>query len=174
MAVGSMGTILTSSDGSSWTSGRLPSDDTIRSVVHDGTRCVATTENDVWLSTDAQSWAATASFPDNALVGVALHDDLFIVVGNDALVASSPDGVSWTELTTFIDGAMELNPAGVVSGNGRLVIVAWDSSHYSDDLISWTQQSIPEANPLGITFQNGNFHYYTRTGLLVSSSDGGS
>jgi hypothetical protein len=55
----------------------------------------------------------------NHLRGVAYGDGLFVAVGNDGTILTSPDGVNWTVQTSGTDHSLH----GVTYGNGLFVAV---------------------------------------------------
>jgi hypothetical protein len=96
----------------------------------------------VWISTDGEAWESHAVDVDGRLRGVVAHEGEAVVFGvedlhgsptSDALVASSPDGRTWTQLegpfgaTAEPDGIQAMNGALFVSGHG-LVIVGSDEA----------------------------------------------
>jgi hypothetical protein len=65
------------------------------------------------------SWTARTSGTTNWLYGVTYGNGLFVAVGDDGAILTSPDGVTWTRRTSST-----INPLyGATYGNGTFVAV---------------------------------------------------
>lgn len=58
-------------------------------------------------STDGTTWTVS-EFPGSAINEISFDGSLFYAVGNGAFAATSPDGVTWTELTIIGDGTDDI------------------------------------------------------------------
>jgi hypothetical protein len=162
--------ILTSFDGTAWTTKAIINNQTLTGVTYGGGRFIALGyRGSVLSSPDAEIWSTTdLSFPEivngyayYVLNGAAYGDGIFVVVGNfqpvnsihgyhEARIFTSPNGMSWTQQNTGVDSAFTLS--AVAYGNGIFVAVgttgaAYTSSHSalifsSPDGVSWTKRTI--------------------------------
>ncbi|MGY2954787.1 hypothetical protein ACVWZQ_002946, partial [Thermostichus sp. MS-CIW-29] len=73
---------------------------------------------------DGVSWTQRTSGTSNQLNGVAYGNGLFVAVGWDGTILTSPDGVSWTQRTSGTSNWLN----GVAYGNGLFVAVGWNST----------------------------------------------
>ncbi len=97
----------------------------------------------------------------------------FIAVGFSAKLATSPDGVTWTQQDNSAFGAMDLNAIAfgatklVAIGNGTLVAT-------SSDGVTWTQQnnSAFGAAVMDVIYAGGKFVIVGNSGKLATSPDG--
>jgi hypothetical protein len=96
VAVG-LGDILTSPNGLTWTSQNSgTSQQTLRSVVGDGSQFVAVGDNGTILtSPNGATWTPQNSGTSNSLWGVAWSGSQFVAVGTNVIL-TSPNGATWT------------------------------------------------------------------------------
>ena len=109
VTVGNVGSILTSSDGISWTERTSGTTKNLYGVTYGGGLLVAVGDNGTILtSSDGTTWANTSankrttlryfSKPDAPhLYGVPYGGGLFVTVGVNATILTSSDGTTWTE-----------------------------------------------------------------------------
>lgn len=166
VAVGVAGTILTSSDGATWTKRASGVTSDLAAVTHGNNTFVVVGANGTILSSpDGVTWTERNSGVDNWLQGVTYGNDIFVAVGGyrfdcytppfvdasvslgcvpggsccPALVLTSVDGITWTAKTI---GQVVFGLTGVAYGNGRFVAVAsgfYDSGIFiSSDGVDWT------------------------------------
>jgi len=120
VAVGDVGTILTSAAGASWTirtsgttywfDGVTYGNNTFVAVGNDGT---------ILTSTDGVSWTSRTSGTTKDLFGISFGNNTFIAVGDDGTILTSPDGANWTIVTS----GTTFNLNGVTYGNNTFVAV---------------------------------------------------
>jgi hypothetical protein len=65
------------------------------------------------------NWTARASGTGNQLNGVTYGNGLFVAVGRDGTILTSPDGATWTARTSGTGNSL----LGVAYGNGLFVAV---------------------------------------------------
>jgi hypothetical protein len=178
--------LLTSPDGSTWTSRTAPWVGDVNGVAFGGGKYVMVGNDNVGLrvatSPDGVTWTSgtppwTAivlgpGFPNyydtNANAGswaqsglVAYGNNMFVFVGRERLsggtlqpvIASSPDGVTWTKQTVQVAGAgLGYWNTGIaqhiVFANGRFMVCGWDDSNSgtrvmsSVDGITWANKTV--------------------------------
>jgi len=186
VAVGESGTILTSSDGTTWTSRTSGTTNHLYGVTYANSTFVTVGDNATILtSSDGTTWTNTSTnkrtlryfskAETNNLYGVTYGDGLFVVVGGDATIFTSSDGTTWTErdglrstwvLPQYFKGVTYRKKLFVTVGrNGRIL--------NSPDGITWKQRkSGTKYNLVGITYRNGLFVSVGKNGKIVTSFDG--
>lgn len=97
LIVGNGGTYLTSTDGATWTVGRIAGAGQLEGIVVNGTQIIAAaSDGGIYLSTDAAvSWNRVHSSGWSGFHSVAYGNGHYIAVGDDGLMALSDDGESW-------------------------------------------------------------------------------
>jgi hypothetical protein len=113
-------------------------------------------------------WTIRTSAADNAWLGVAYGNGLFVAVaisGSGNRVMTSPDGVNWT----IRDSAADNNWLGVAYGNGLFVAVANTGTGNrvmtSPDGVNWTiRDSAADNSWRGVAYGNGLFVAVADTG----------
>ena len=110
VAVGNSGTVLTSSDGTTWTkyTATYTSDNgstetpSFNDVTYGNGTFVAVNPNGIILtSTDVtSSWTKSTSGTSNNLNGVTYGNSTFVSVGNSGTILTSSNGTSWSSRTS--------------------------------------------------------------------------
>jgi hypothetical protein len=101
VAVGATGTILTSSNGGTWTTQASGTTDRIDGVVWTGAKFVALTATGVVLtSADGIVWASNQANPPAWIEGFAWSASRLVAVGADGRISVSTDGLAWTTVTS--------------------------------------------------------------------------
>jgi tetrahydromethanopterin S-methyltransferase subunit F len=193
VAVAQSGTnsVMTSSDGITWTSQTSAADNVWNSVTYGNGLFVAVsvtgTGNRVMTSPDGITWTIRTSIPNNAWTSVTYGNGLFVAVacGVNATacnstagnrVMTSPNGVDWTTQTTPADNQW----MSVTYGNGIFVAVAQSGTGNrvmtSPDGITWTSRTSAADNAwYGVTYGNGLFVAVAGSGTnnrVMTSPDG--
>ena len=146
VAVGSGGTILSSTDGITWTQPTSGTTAGLNAVARGDGLFVAVGESGAILtSPDAVLWTQqTATFhtsPPPALSGVGYGNGIYVVVGLGTIM-TSPDGVRWGERN--IPASVFGTPlfTSVTSANG-LYVVSGSDLLISSDGVNWTEPALP-------------------------------
>lgn len=181
------GTMFTSPDGIDWTL-RRPGilsgerynsiiEGPINTIVHGriavGNGAFVVIEHDgstLYQSSDGDTWVET-QFADNfRFRDTIFGNNSFVVVGDDGLVLTSPDGLVWTERTI---GMMSLQ--GINYENGIFIATADNGVFFvSSDSMTWEQHDLNMA----LDFQQVSFgnEMYVGVGgpggLILTSPDG--
>jgi len=97
---------------------------------------------------------------------------LFVAVGDNGTILTSPDGTTWTKRTSGTSEYLR----GVTSGNGLFVTVGFFGTILtSPDGITWTERTSGIfRNLYGVTSGNGLFVTVGESGTILTSPDGNS
>jgi hypothetical protein len=118
-------------------------------------------------STDGVSWAPLEgwAFTDYIFYDITYAENIFVAVGSQGVVITSPDGINWTERTS-----PALGLSGVTHGNNIFVAVGTLSTIItSPDGRSWTKRDSGVPIPQGkfVTFEK--IAYGNNTFVLVGN-----
>jgi hypothetical protein len=164
VAVGALGTILTSPDGASWTCSDPATARRLHAVIWDGTRYLAVGDaGTVLLSTDSATWTAVGPVGEDDLLAVTVGGGQYIAVGAKGRIVTSPDGLSWTRqnsgtvlpllgVTWTGDKYLAVSEGSGVCGAPLLGSVVLSSP----DGMAWTAVLLPEASALRAVASNGS------------------
>ncbi|MFD1175045.1 cadherin-like beta sandwich domain-containing protein [Paenibacillus puldeungensis] len=170
---------ITSTDGITWTKKYL-NNGYLFDVIFANNRWIAVGENSVLpagglviTSEDGENWSEQRSVSDNQLDGIAYNGSLFVVVGENGTLLTSPDGVSWTDRSAS-SGFGNASMYRVAYGNGMFVAVGDKGAIYtSPDGMVWTSKVSGTADFLyGVDYGNGKFVAVGGKALLTSSDNG--
>jgi len=174
----SLGLILTSSDGVTWTSDGVTLTSTSEIIfplcgvayVNDIFVAVGMT-GDILTSFDGVTWTSRNSKTSNLLYGVAYGNGTFVAVGEHSTIVTSSDGVTWTATTLEKDYTL----IGIVYANNTFVALAsLNTVLTSFDGKTWTARDIrpPYHSGFyeGIAYGNGMFVVVNSD--ILTSSDG--
>jgi len=159
--------ILTSSDGVSWYPNPGTSSYPYGSVHFVGGQFLLPhggggtgTSPGLALSADGIHWSDTfynTDYPlQTAPLAMAAGGGVFVAVGYDGMILTSPDLINWT-YRSFPPGGAGIN--GMAYGNGMYVAVNSESPYFalSKDGLAWHPTFVPQASSGPITFGNGIF-----------------
>ncbi|MCX6928760.1 MAG: hypothetical protein NT154_36940, partial [Verrucomicrobia bacterium] len=119
VAVGDLGTILTSNDGTNWQQRASGVMDSLSDSAYGGGQYVVVGDFGVVLtSPNLATWTLQYADTFFALHGVTYGDGLFVAVGEATTICTSPDGIVWTQR-----GAGEWELFDVAYGGGSFVAV---------------------------------------------------
>jgi Photosynthesis system II assembly factor YCF48 len=184
VAVGSSGTIITSTDAMEWT--QRESDITrvtLYDVQYGKNLFVAVGTNDLlddnWgvitTSPDGIVWTTRASGSFRTLHSLTYGNGMYVTVGDQGTILASNDGVSWTS----VNASTSLNLNGIAFGNGLFVAIGGGTGYgetiilTSTDGVTWTQRDPNTDNGLfGITFADGKFIAVGNNRVVLISTDG--
>lgn len=152
VALGAAGTVLTSSDGTTWTAATaiaVPSGTVMHAIAYGNGVYVAVGDNGVidynGNAGVSGNWTPASSGTPQNLYGVAFLNGQFVAVGAQGTVVTSPDGITWTVQTSAASAttnALRAVAYGVVNGTGTYVAVGDAGTVLSStDAVNWTKQS---------------------------------
>jgi hypothetical protein len=181
VAVGDHGTILTSLDGSDWSTVESGAVVPLTDVAFNGATFVAVGKDGTILtSDDGNHWNGRDSGTTSSLRRICWTDGRFLAVGDNDVLLESSDGILWTQIDT---GYLENDVFQTISWNGsRFVIVTFYGAILSSsDLVAWTV----DEEFIGLTVLNdvlwdgrqfvavgGTNAFDTNLTTIVTSSDG--
>ena len=151
VAVGDAGSVVTSTDGVTWTAGVVSTtvQPKLNSIALGGSTYVAVGDGGaIYSRGDGTSWNARTAAGAGTLNAVAHLSGQFITVGAGGYVATSPDGVTWTprnssskkDLRAVAFGASKFISAGAVTTADGAYVIVGDAGTIliSSDSITWT------------------------------------
>ena len=136
IAVGASGRILTSPDGSNWTSRFLGGTSATlnKTTFGAGLHVVVGNAGTVVTSPDGLTWDATTAPTTANLNDVAFAAGTFVAVGAGGVILTSPNGVTWSD-RSFGNEAL----TSVSFANGQFLATGPGSNYFvSPDGITWT------------------------------------
>ncbi|HEY1169814.1 MAG TPA: hypothetical protein VGH19_00465 [Verrucomicrobiae bacterium] len=143
---GGNGTVLTSNDGTNWTSRTTPTSAFLSSIATNSSLFVAAGNlGTILTSPDGISWTLRNSSTAKWLFRVKQFDGTFVVVGENGTILTSPDGTNWTPrtsgVTNWLNDVEKVNGEYFVAGNQGTVL-------RSSNLTTWTPMSTPTKKSL--------------------------
>ncbi|RME94277.1 MAG: hypothetical protein D6766_06195 [Verrucomicrobia bacterium] len=147
VAVGDLGTILSSPDGLRWTQEAPPPEAASRVLLgvaaRDDRFVVVGTQGTILTSTDAVSWTAATSPSTNDLQGVTVWNGRFHVAGGGGEILTSADGLNWSvaarPVPTLLSGLAALPERLVAVGDQGVLLT-------SEDGVQWTPHPLATTN----------------------------
>ncbi len=180
VAVGDLGSILTSPDGINWNVVQSEVGGGLSDVTHGNNTFVAvggeprTLAAIIISSPNGVNWTVRSSGIFPCLNGVTFGNGIFVAVSSlFGTILTSPDGVNWTESATLTMPGLGSAPLQAITyGNGVFVTVsAFGGIYHSPDCVNWTTVSEPFPSLYAVTYGNGIF--VTAGGNeIFTSSDG--
>jgi len=169
---GSIGIVLTSPDGRSWTPHTTCADTTtgvLWGVASSGTQVVAVGGADILSSSDGISWTSQSGAAGKFLLDVASSGSTFVAVGEGGVVLTSPDGITWTERVS----GTSTDLWGVTWTGARFVAVGGLTLIVSDDGSTWTPAtSLTSGGLMGVASSASATVAAGSGGTILSSADG--
>lgn len=173
--VGGNAPVLTSPDGLAWTLRDSGVTSILDAVTWSGSQFVAISQADAIRSADGLTWTSAPTGIADQLTGITWTGTHFVAVGggNNPVIASSDDGVAWTDvtppaLTTRLwDVAWDGTTLVAVGSAGEI----WTSTDASGADWVQTVSGLP-ATLLGVTWTGSRFLAVGDLGLIRESSDG--
>ena len=178
VVVGSSGTVVTSTDGITWTQQTAAESDTWQSVTYGNGLFVAVASdgtNRVMTSPDGVAWTSRSAAEANQWQSVAYGNGLFVAVSLDGTnrLMTSPDGVTWTAKSVNANTWKY-----ITYGNNLFVAVSSNGTNRvmtSSDGITWTPRNAAAANQwFSVTYGNNLYVAvsYDGTNRVMTSPDG--
>ncbi|MFC5404740.1 immunoglobulin-like domain-containing protein [Cohnella soli] len=171
VAVGISGTIITSSDGTSWTNQTSGTPNQLNSITYGNNMFVAVgAAGTIITSSDGMSWTSRTSGIAAMLISVAYGNGMYVAVGENGTIVTSNDGVNWTSRSSGITD----NLNGVTFGNNTYVAVGnFGKIVTSSNGTNWTSRTSNVTYHIrSIAYKVGKFVAVTQSGPVVLSSDG--
>lgn len=118
-------------------------------------------------------WRSPNPLPQaNLLIDVGYADHLWVAVGSNGTITTSPDGINWTPRASGVAGTV----SGISHSKGQWVAVAIDQPEFgsvfltSPDGIAWTKRIPGEKFGLfAIGYGNGRWVAVGDGGVIISS-----
>ena len=172
VSVGDSGTILTSSDGTTWTSMTSGTSKLLNDVTHGNSIFVTVGYGGTILTSPDNGTTWNDRSKTKRLWGVTYANSTFTVVGNSGTIYTSSDGTTWTSRTSNTSKDLE----NVTYGNSTFVTVGSSGTILtsSDNGSTWTSRTSGTSNTLeGVTYSNNTFVTVGSSGTILTSSDNG-
>jgi hypothetical protein len=143
--VGQDGEILTSSDGTTWTSENK--NQGLNGICFGNGIFVAVgVSGAVLTSPDGTAWTSQSSGATSNINGVCFGNSVFVAVGANGAVLTSPDGTTWSSQSSDTYSALDAvcynNDAFVAVGTGGAIIQA---------MVTGQPNQSPSSNPIPVT-----------------------
>src|SRR5213592_985317 len=133
IALGTDGSIVTSTDGNAWTSPGAIANPGARmnslafGLVSSAARYVAVGNGgNIFMSADLVTWTPQASNTTNDLYNVAFPKDTFVATGANGTLLTSPDAITWTPQSSNTSAALRgttYGPAPATGASAQYVVV---------------------------------------------------
>jgi hypothetical protein len=176
----SKGSILTSSDGISWTSSTSDVSTGFRGAAYgNSTFVIVGHDGKILTSSNGTSWTARTSGRSTDLYGITYGNNIFVAVGktsagnisNSIGILTSSDGTSWDNRThptssSDLHGATYGNSTFVVTGESGIIFTSSDGTTWTkrtSDVNAWFH---------GVTYGNSTFVIVTDSAYVLTSSNG--
>jgi hypothetical protein len=171
VAGGSIGTIITSSNGTDWIRQQTPITATLQAIAYGNGRFVAVGDGSAIISSpDGTNWVQSTITGTqlSTFGGVVWGNGLWVAANEDGYTATSRDGINWSVSTNRSERFSD-----VTFGNGKFVAVGNDSFFVSTDGTNWvpTYSTFPIYGGR-LTFGNGSYLRADDTGYVMTSPDG--
>jgi hypothetical protein len=138
VAVGDGGTILTSSDGATWSRQSSGTTKTLEGIAWSGTQyAVVGDSGTVLTSPDGTAWTMHSLNVDNLFYGIAWSGSAFVAVGFTGNILTSPDGITWTPR---VSGTQDVLQGVTWSGSQFVAVGRAGAILTSPDGVTWTSR----------------------------------
>jgi hypothetical protein len=134
--------VSSSSDGVTWRTTSGTSDSRI-SNVYDGGDYLVAVGNGILVSTDGDRWSPVVSGTTKGLNDITYAKGLFIAVGSQGAIVTSPDGRKWTERYVTSKG-FSGGFSSILEMKGKLVAISPNYLYSSDNGLDWRQEYMPK------------------------------
>ncbi|EPD82190.1 cadherin-like beta sandwich domain-containing protein [Paenibacillus sp. HGH0039] len=169
VAVGNLGTIMTSSDGLSWSKTTIALSSAV-GVTYAGSQWIVTgAGGKIATSPDAVTWTVRSTGTSANLSAAAYNGTVWVIAGYSGVILSSPDGIAWTPRTS----GTAANFYSVTYGGGLFAAVGSAGTiRTSPDGITWTTRSGSPEDLMGVNYGAGQFVAGGSNQRVLTSSDG--
>jgi hypothetical protein len=172
VAVGRSGTIISSSDGITWTSRTSGTSNTLEGVTYGISTFVAVGASGAILtSTDnGTTWTSRTSGTSNNLHRGTYGNSTFVTVGASGTILTSSDGITWTSRTSGTSNILwavtHVNSTFLTVGDNGTILT-------SDNGTVWTSRTSGTTEDLWeATYGNSKFMTVGDNGTILTSLDG--
>jgi hypothetical protein len=156
VAVGELGGIQSSSDGSNWVTHPLNSVAYFNDVIFAGGRFVAVGSiGAIRRSSNGIDWIQTSSGVSSTLSGVAYGNGLYVIVTQSGTALTSTNGTNWAQ-QTIVSPAQSFSSVAY-GGNIFVAITGTGNIFESADGTNWVSQPTQGGTPSRITWINNRF-----------------
>src|SRR5205814_6013994 len=120
-------------------------------------------------SSDGVIWTpADSGAADLLLMAVTYADGAFVAVGENGLILTSRDAVTWTMAVSGTQTSL----SGVTHGNGNFAVVGGSEILTSPDGITWSAQNANTTNDLYAISFGGSQFVAAGAGVILVSTNG--
>ena len=175
VAVGLLGTILSSEDGRNWGLQNADTENHLNAVVLGNDEFVAVGDSGTVLTSfNGSDWIKQSLRFSTNLLGVAYGNGQYVAISLDGIIVVSPDARDWLKVSLDeIPIKLELM-VDIAFGNGRFIVTAQDGAVIiSEDGRSWERIETGAVSVVGfVEYSDGIFLYGGIYGEIYSSTDG--
>ncbi len=180
IALGTDGSIVTSTDGNAWTSAASIPSGIVRmnsltfGLVSSVTTYVAVGNGgNIFTSTDLVTWTPAASNTTKDLYNVSFPKDAFIATGANGTLLTSADAITWVSQNSTTSMALRGATYGTGSAGVSYYVVVGDSGTIltSTDLTTWNLTPPPLSQDLRAIRFGSRFVAVGQGGVVVYSDD---
>jgi len=164
-------TILTSSNGTTWTERNSWISEELYEVTYgNGLFVTVGDKGTILTSLDENSWTERTSGTSRHLRGVTFGDGLFVTVGRSGTILTSSNGTSWRkrniETSEWLSGVTYGNGLFVTVGEDGIILTSSNGTHWKE------RKSGTSRYLYGVTYGNGLFVTVGSWGNILTSSNG--
>lgn len=171
VAIGNVGTVLTSTDGQQWSAARTNTRNSFNGITYAGGQFrVLGNGGMVYSSPDGLVWDSVQTPTTLALTSLAYGKGLYVASGRQGQMASSKDFRTWT----LIPASIYDNIQAILFHDDQFLLVGQNGAIFtSPDAITWTRRSSGTTHDLNSLVHDGS-HYFAAgdSGTVLRSKDG--
>lgn len=167
VAIGTYGTVASSTDGITWTNRTSNTGNDINKVIYaNGLFVTCGSGGHIVTSPDGITWTLRTSGTTNTLRDIIYANSRFVAVGSSGTIVTSSDGITWTARTSGTTNSIE----SITYGNSLFVAVDYSGGiRTSPDAITWTARTSGTTSLTAITYANSLFVAVGNSGIYTSA-----
>jgi len=175
VSAGEAGALITSGDGTTWTTGNSSTSNNLNAVAYVSDYRIVGDNGTIITSADAITWAAQTSVTAENLYGIATNSAGFsVAVGAKGTIITSADGSNWTKVASS-GTSRDLNAVvySTINNGLWLAVGAAGTMLKSPDAITWTPVATPVAGTdlSGVDLRSASFGVLPlATGQLIGTN----